>query len=217
VTSKFKRRHDTAPVSPEEILQKLQDHTKDFHEALEIARDQAIQDTELMSRATGLRTVMIHKQLVATHEDVQITRHNTDELKTRLETYTNTVERYGTQVSDRVEKFGGKINDRVSHLSIDMGNMSKKMDQHAEARQREHDEHGQHFQNLRDLIINEIADLKKLSERESKRAAAERNKRIARRETAIQESQEISRTLLLNLLLDRKREHHPHPRYFQRY
>jgi hypothetical protein len=184
----------------------LEERTKEFRDALDFARDQAIEGTEMMSRATGLRTVMIHEEVVATHDDVLVTRHNTEDLKAGIETYTRTVEKYGTQLSDRFERLGGKISDRVSHLSVDMGQMNKKLDEHAAARQQEHERHGRSYQELKDLILTQFTELKTLSERENMRSTAERSRRIAKREKSIQESQQISRTLLLNLLLDRKRE-----------
>ncbi|KAK4150083.1 hypothetical protein C8A00DRAFT_46436 [Chaetomidium leptoderma] len=206
VTSKFKRRHDAAPISPENILQTLEEHTKDFGDALSLARDQAIEDTELMSRATGFRTVMIHNEVLATQEEVHITRHNTEDLKAGIDTYTKTVEKYGSQVSSRVERLGGKISNHVSHLSVDMRRMSQKLDDHATAREKENDENAQRYQNMIDLLKSELGGLKKVSEAENRRVLIARGKRIANRELALQESQQASRTLLLKLLHDRQEE-----------
>jgi hypothetical protein len=92
-----------------------------------------------------------------------------------------------------------------------MGQMNRKLDEHAAARQQEHERQGQCYQELRDLILTQFTELKELSVRESARIVTERSRRIAQRERSIQKNQQISRTLLLNLLLDRKRERYTLP------
>ncbi len=185
MASRFKRRHDAAPTSPEKILKRLEEHTNKFREALSLARDRSIEDTKIMSRATGLRTVMVHREVVATHQHVLATKHNTEQMKTNIETCTTTVERVGTRVTESVDKFGSKIRDDMSHLSADMGRLNKKMDEQ-----------------YRELQVLVVAGLGQLAEASAE--ATQMKRRIATRERSIQQHQETNRTKLLEIVLQQK-------------
>lgn len=190
MASRFKRRHDAAPASPEKVLKKLEEQTDKFREALNLARDRAIEDTEIMSRATGLRTVMVHREMVATHQDVLATKHNTEQMRTNIETCAATVERVGTRVTEGVDRFGSKIRDDVSHLSADMGRLNVKIDEQ--------------YDELRALVVAGLGQLEKFSEKEKQKMAGRRQTMIATRERVIQQRQEINRTSLLEILLQKK-------------
>ena len=185
MASRFKRRHDAALTSPEKVLKKLEEQTEKFREALNLARDQAIEDTEIMSRATGLRTVMVHREMLATHQDVLATKQNTEQIKTNIETCTTTVERVGTRVIEGVDMFGSKIRDDMSHLSADMGRLNTKMDEQ-----------------YRELQVLVAAGLGQLAQASAE--AAEGKVRIAMRERGIQQRQETNRTKLLEIVLQKK-------------
>ncbi|KAL2128751.1 hypothetical protein VTI74DRAFT_8708 [Chaetomium olivicolor] len=66
ISARFKRRNGPTPTSPEEILQKLEEQIKEFRRALDLARDRAIETTQLMSHATGIQTVMVREEVMAT-------------------------------------------------------------------------------------------------------------------------------------------------------
>ena len=147
---------------------------------------------------------MIHEAIKETAEYNQMAvNQNAQEvgyIKTGIDRNTKEVAYIRTGVdkyTTAVEKAGGELNSRMVHLSVDVSQMNQKMDDEATARAEERIERGQQNQDLRDLIITQFGELKKLSEREN---------RIARREMGLQEQQQGSRTLLMNLLLDRKRE-----------
>lgn len=178
MTSKFKRRNDEASPSPENILENLAQCTKEFQRALGTARDRAIEGTETMTRATGIRAIFIHK-------DVQDVKDNTNHIRTDLSRYTSAVERAG-----------GEVSSRVADLGLSVRRVEQKMDQEATVREKESHERTRQHQDIRNLIISEFGELKKLSERENW---------IARREMAVLEDQQTCRTLMMNLLLQWKR------------
>lgn len=104
------------------------------------------------------------------------------------------VDKYTTAV----EKAGVELKSHLIHLSVDMDVMNQRMEEEAAHRHEEHDERGQQHQELYNLILSKFGDLEKIT--------TSRNK-ISRREMALQESQSESRTLLMNLLLDRQSEY----------
>lgn len=131
-----------------------------------------------MTRATGIRAIFIHK-------DVQDVKDNTNHIRTDLSRYTSAVERAG-----------GEVSSRVADLGLSVRRVEQKMDQEATVREKESHERTRQHQDIRNLIISEFGELKKLSERENW---------IARREMAVLEDQQTCRTLMMNLLLQWKR------------
>ncbi|KAL2261626.1 hypothetical protein VTK26DRAFT_3745 [Humicola hyalothermophila] len=217
LSAKF-RRHKGAPLPrTEEILERVKQCTKDFHDALRVARDRAIEGTEMMSRVTGITTVLMHERVLATED-------NTDYIKTKIDKNAQEVAYIKQGVDRNTNEFSyvktsvDKTVEEVARLKKDVGRyttavevagsevvtqlrdsrtrMEKRFDEEAAVRDRYHEEYQQDQRDIRDLIISGFDELKNLK--------LTWENQIAKRERGVQKRQEDLRTQLLHLLLDQK-------------
>lgn len=215
--AKFKRQKDAPLPTTEDILAKLKERTKDFQDALQAARDRAIDGVDMMSRATGIRAVLIHKDVLETKEHAEYIKAGIDQnaqdvsyIKKGFDRATNEfshvkagVDRNSREIThlragvDRyttaVEQAGGQV---MTRLRDNRDQMNRRFDQEAAVRQKEHEENQQGHRNLCDMMIHEFGAIKKL--------VAE--SQIGRRERGVQQRQERLKTQMLNMLLEKKSE-----------
>ncbi|KAL3441062.1 hypothetical protein BJX65DRAFT_14747 [Aspergillus insuetus] len=132
---------------PEEIVQRLQQQIKDFQRALGVARDKAIENTEVMTQANGAQTYLARRELRATKD-------NTEGLKTSLK-------EHGGQLTKMDGRLGQMHRD-VGHIATHGNKAAKEMRKMRENTKRT----DQRIANIENMVSRALGQRNAIAERE---------------------------------------------------
>ncbi|KAJ0415218.1 hypothetical protein BJY00DRAFT_317979 [Aspergillus carlsbadensis] len=132
---------------PEEILHRLQQQIKDFQRALRIARDKAIENTEVLTQANGAQTYLARRDLKATKE-------NTACLKTSMSEHGGKL----TKMDGRL----GQMHRDVGHIASHGNKAAKEMRKMREDTKRT----DQRIRNIENMVSRALGQRNAIAERE---------------------------------------------------
>ncbi|KAH6686736.1 hypothetical protein F5X68DRAFT_261749 [Plectosphaerella plurivora] len=173
-------------LTSDEILERLQQSTKNYLEALDVARDQAIENTEMMGRYTGVRTVLIHEEVVANRE-------GTARLEAGVQTYTTKVDAAREEIVDGI----GSLNAGLTKVASSATYVKKRLDEDADDRRRDRERQDVQNQDLRDMMLSGLEEVKRIVSREGQGGSADAQQALG--------DQMSNRNLLMEVLLEERR------------
>ncbi|KAL2845137.1 hypothetical protein BJX68DRAFT_136213 [Aspergillus pseudodeflectus] len=132
---------------PEEILQRLQQQIKDFQRALGIARDKAIENTEVMTQANGAQTYLARR-------DLKVAKDNTEGLKTSMKEHGGKL----TKMDGRL----GEMHRDVEHIASHGNKAAKEMRRMRENTKRT----DQRIANIENMVSRALGQRNVIAERE---------------------------------------------------
>ncbi|CZR60281.1 uncharacterized protein PAC_10177 [Phialocephala subalpina] len=172
---KFK--HKPPPPEPDEILRKVTESTNKFERTLGIARDQAIEETQMVGQYTAVKANYIHRD---------------------VEKYGKELEGVGVEVSEINGRFT-EVGNNLEQLTVGANYVKKGVDENEALLKRESEKNEMWRQELNpDSIADKFVSA--LDNRDKIAARGDTAGGVATRENAMQDDQLITRNQILELL-----------------
>jgi hypothetical protein len=179
-------------VSTDEILERVQQSTRNYLEALDVARDHAIESTEMMGRYTGVRTVLIHKEVVANRE-------GTERLEEGIQTYTTKVDAVREEIGAGINS----LNVGMTKIASTATYVKERFDKDAEDRRRDRERQADQNRDFKSMMLSGLEEMKQIVKREGKGGSADAHQAL--------DDQMSNRNLLMQVLLEDRRRKSPTP------